>query len=289
MAVDEKYTVKVIETRGIRETTAHILDRPWHENRLPSTRALAGRTVELAAAEGRTFRHEFGDTTVDWRMTGADADPSEGTAEYDAAESRDGLFFVNYLTKSKEVAVTLVVDLERGTGLVLRNVLVASSGQHDFRGDCPSWREASLRQESYSCRVAGAEAAGPLPHLSAELVGKRAYARYSDDIIAEHVYLNRERLVWQGLGEDKYDSDAGCEHSTTWKVREKLYLLTWVEEHQPVGAALLMDFDAMRNTGMIFGIDDGGLVHHLCGAQLGLLGAVTYPPGHEPAHFQAAG
>jgi hypothetical protein len=285
MTTDEKHPVKILETRGLRQTTAHILDRPWDENRLPSTRALAGRAIELDAGDGRVFRHEFADAAVEWQTSGIDAAASHGAADYDAVESRDSVFFVNYLTESREVAVTLVLDLERGCGLALRNVLVSPTGGHDFRGDVPSWREANLRQEIYSCRIAGSDAAGPLPAPSAELVGKRAYARYADDIIAEHVYLNQERLVWQGLGRDKYESDAGCDHSTTWKVQDKLYLLTWVEESQPVGAALLMDFDAMRNTGVIFGIDESGLVHHLCGAQLGFLGEVTYPPGHEPAHF----
>ena len=285
MAIDERRAVKVIQTRGIRETTAHILDRPWDQNRLPSTQVLAGRSIDFDAGEGRKFRHEFDATTVNWSVEGVPAEQSGGTAEYDAVESRDGVFFINYLTELREVAVTLVADLEQGCGLVLRNILVSSTGGHDFRSNVPSWREANLRQESFSCRIAGVDPAGPLPHLSSELVGKRAYAQYADDIIAEHVYLNSQRLVWQGLGYDKYDSDAGCEHSTTWKVGEKLYLLTWVEENQPVGAALLMDFEAMRNTGMIFGIDESGLVHHLCGAKLGLLGEVSYPRGYEPAHF----
>ena len=47
--------------------------------------------------------------------------------------------------------------------------------------------------------------------------------------------------------------------------------LTWVEEWQAVGTALLLDYQALRNVGVLYGLDDSGHVHTLCGARLKLL------------------
>jgi hypothetical protein len=77
--------------------------------------------------------------------------------------------------------------------------------------------------------------------------------------------------------------------STTWKIAEDLYLLTWVEERQAVGAVLLMDFAEMRNVGVLFGRDDNGSVHTLCGARLTKLGEISYPVGYEPPGVNGCG
>ena len=74
--------------------------------------------------------------------------------------------------------------------------------------------------------------------------------------------------------------------STTWKIADDLYVLTWVEEWQAVGAVLLMDFAELRNVGVLFGRDDNGPVHTFCGARLCKLGEISYPAGYRAAGCQ---
>ena len=187
---------------------------------------------------------------------------------YDAVASRDAVYFVQVLHDGGTAATSIALNLGTGGAVLVRNDLVEGSERTD------------LQQALYAGVVTGSSAA--LPELSAELVGKRAYAEYADGHTAEHIYVNPRRFAWQGLGKFDY-SGSECDHSTTWKLDDGLFLLTWVEEWQAVGAVLLMDFTALRNVGVLFGKDDSGLVHTLCGARLALLGEINYPEGYEPA------
>jgi hypothetical protein len=225
---------------------------------------LGQREIAVTLDDGRAVEFSFDKEIVRWRSGREAADES---ATYNAVAARPNVYFVQFLHRDNLGATSLVLNLNSGGGVLVTNSLIGSADRTD------------LQQDLYPCIVTGSNA--PLPQLSTELVGKRAYAEYSDDHVAEHVYLNPRRIVWQGLG--KFDaSGAGCENSTTWKLDDQLFLLTWVEEWEPVGACLLLDYTAMRNVGVLFGQDDNGLVHELCGARLRMLGEITYPAGYEP-------
>lgn len=253
-----------LQTRGLRTRGRYDQGGPWANYRLPSTDELAQRDIAVTLDDGSTVEFSFDRENVRWRASGKAAFAS---ATYDAVAARPNTYFVQSLHPDNLTATSLVLNLNSGGGLLVTNSLI----QGDDRTD--------LQQDLYPCIVTGSN--GSFPELSAELVGKRAYAEYSDDHVAEHVYFNPRRIVWQGLG--KFDSSgSGCEHATTWKLDDQLFLLTWVEEWEPVGACLLLDYTAMRNVGVLFGQDDDGLVHELCGARLRMLGEITYPAGYEP-------
>jgi MoaF C-terminal domain/MoaF N-terminal domain len=261
--------VERLQTRGIRPKTPYDLGSPWADFRLPSTKELAGREISLALDEGSTLDLAFEADTLGWSWKRSDSTVEElRDTGYDAVASRDGVYFVQLLHDDQETATSIVLNLGSGGAVLVQNRLVHGQERSD------------LQQDLYAGCVAGSGAA--LPQLSAELVGRRAYAEYADGHTAEHVYLNPRRFVWQGLGKFDY-SGSECDHSTTWKIDDGLFLLTWVEEWQAVSAALLMDFTALRNVGVLFGQDDNGLVHTLCGARLKVLGETSYPEGYEPA------
>ncbi len=243
----------------------------WSDNRRASTDALAGREVALERDDARTVTFTFGAHSVSWK------DPGESStveAPYDAVELREGVFSVEILHPEvpgdgpwRREATSLALNTQTGGALFVRNTITLGE-------------ENEFRQDIYPCTIAGS--GGRFPELSAELVGRRAYAEYTDGRAAEHVYLNPYRFAWQGLGDFDY-SGAGCEDSTTWKLGDELFLLTWVEEWEPTGVVLLMDFAGLRNAGVILGRDDQGFFHFPCGARLVLLSRTTYPPGYEPA------
>ena len=253
-----------LQTRGLRPRAPYDQGGPWANYRLPSTEELASRDIALTLDDGSTVELSFDKETLRWRggpgATGA-------SATYDAVAVRPNIYFVQFLHRDNRTATSMVVNLNSGGGVLVTNSLI--------RGD----HRTDLQQDIYSCIVTGSN--GPFPQLTAELVGKRAYAEYSDDHVAEHVYFNPRRIVWQGLC--KFDSSGSeCDQATMWKLDDQLFLLTWVEEWEPVGACLLLDYTAMRNVGVLFGQDDNGLVHELCGARLRMLGEITYPAGYEP-------
>lgn len=258
-------TMERLQTRGLRTRAPYDQGGRWANYRLPSTEALGQRDVGVTLDDGRAVAFSFDEKLVRWRAGGEAASES---ATYDAVAVRPNIYFVQFLHRDNLAATSLILNLNSGGGVLVTNLLIPGHGRTD------------LQQDLYPCIVTGSN--GPFPQLSAELVGKRAYAEYSEDHVAEHLYLNPRRFVWQGLG--KFDSfGSECDHATTWKLDDQLFLLTWVEEWEPVGACLLLDYEAMRNVGVLFGQDDNGLVHELCGARLRMLGEIGYPAGYHPA------
>ncbi len=256
--------MEVLQTRGLRPKPSYDLGSPWADYRIDSSSDLAGREVSVTLDDGTETSYEFKETTVLSRTNGID---EVEESSYDATELRSGVFFVQIPTEDFESTTSLVLNFADESGVLVRNTLV-----YDLE-------RPNLRQVIWPFVFTGS--AGVLPEISAELVGKRAYAEYADGHTAEHIYVNPRRFGWQGLGKFDY-SGSELDDSTTWKIGEELYLLTWVEEWQAVAACLLLDFQQLRNTGILFGRDDKGKVHTLCGARLAKLGGVNYPAGYEP-------
>jgi len=256
--------VETLYTRGIRPRAPYDLRSPWADYRIPSTDELAGRDISLTLDDGTVVELSFGHDEVTWR-TGEDAAES---APYDAVAERENVYFIQFERTDKLATTSVVLNLGRGSGVLVRNTLVPGNSKTD------------LRQDLWAFTVTGSD--GVLPQLTADLVGRRAYAEYADGHTAEHIYVNPRRLAWQGLGKFDY-SGAELDHCTTWKIDDQLYLLTWVEEWQAVAAVLLLDYAALRNVGILFGQDDHGYVHTLCGARLSVLSQTDYPEGYEPS------
>ncbi|HTX62120.1 MAG TPA: MoaF N-terminal domain-containing protein [Acidimicrobiales bacterium] len=243
----------------------------WADNRLPSTDALAGREIALVRDDGRTVTYAFDTETVSWQEPG---ERSVIETSYDAVELRKDVFSADFLqteapgeNTSTRVGTSLALNTATGSAILVRQTITLGESQ-DFR------------QDIYPCTIAGSS--GTLPEMTAELVGRRAYAEYSDGTAAEHVYLNPRRIGWQGLGHFEY-SGSECDEATTWKLGDKLYVLTFVRDTEPTGVVLLLDYVGLRNAGVIMGRDDRGFFHFPVGARLAVLGDMPYPPGYEPA------
>jgi hypothetical protein len=265
--------VESLQARIFRPRAPYEQRIAWSDNRLASTDALAGKNVALERDDGKIVTFAFDSSTVSWKEPG---ETSTTDAPYHAVELREGVFSVDILHperpgESTRAATSLALNMQTVSALIVRNT-IALGAKRDFH------------QDIYPCTIAGS--GGTLPAISAELVGRRVYAEYSDGRAAEHVYLNPRRFAWQGLGGFDY-SGAGCEDSTTWKLGDDLFALTWVEEWEPTGVVLLMDFAGLRNAGVILGEDDQGFFHFPCGARLTILGRTDYPPGYEPAGLAA--
>lgn len=255
--------MEILQTRGIRPKRPYDLGSPWADYRTSSSEKLADRHIGITLDDGTEIEYSFDASTVSANTRRLEVTDS---GSYDAVELRPDIFFVQIPGADFESTTSLAINLTSNAGVLVRNRLVYGADRTD------------LEQVVYPFVVTGSD--GVLLEISADLVGKRAYAEYADGHTAEHIYVNPRRFAWQGLGKFDY-SGSEMDDATTWKIDGDLYLLTWVEEWQAVAAVLLLDFAQLRNVGVLFGRDDNGKVHTLCGARLAKLGEISYPPGYE--------
>ena len=90
--------------------------------------------------------------------------------------------------------------------------------------------------------------------MTEELVGKRIEYTYSPTERYEHIYLNGSFYTWHCLlGAEKGLADTDCCHS--YKLARNLYLFVWREKIVPTLGVVVLDLNAMRTTGKIFGYE----------------------------------
>ncbi|KAA9394920.1 molybdenum cofactor biosynthesis protein F [Kocuria coralli] len=118
----------------------------------------------------------------------------------------------------------------------------------------------------------------PVHAPTTELVGLRNHYRYSPTESYEHVYLTPTLYTWhciEGVERDLADTDA-CHHIG---IDEKLTLFVWREKIVPTLGLILIDLDAMRTDGKIFGndgFDADSLANFPVGATAAILNTTTY-------------
>jgi hypothetical protein len=238
-------------------------------NRLPSTDALAGETIDLLFDDGATMAMALSADTVRWTFTDGDR-TAHGEGSYDAVEIRTGVFFLDFAMAGGPFAFSHVIDREQGRAITVWNELTNEGGAKD------------LRELLRPSRLAGHTGAYAPIAQSRELLGRRVFCEYSREAALEHLYVNSRTLVWQWLlRPPELEFEVGIEAAAYWKVRDALFLLTTRGE-APIGLTLLMDFDQNRNVGRLFGHGDFGIVDRRCGAKITSLGAFAYPTGYTP-------
>jgi hypothetical protein len=238
-------------------------------NRLPSTDALAGETLELLFDDGATMTMALAAGTLRWRFTDGDR-TVQNEGAYDAVEIRPGIFFLDFAMASGPFAFSHVIDRERGRAITVWNELTDEGG------------ERGLREFLRPARLAGHTGEYEPIGQSRALLGRRVFCEYSREAALEHLYVNSRTLVWQWLlRPPELEFEVGIEAAGYWQIRDELFLLTTRGE-APIGLTLLMDFDQNRNVGRLFGQGDFGIVDRRCGAKITFLNAFTYPSGYKP-------
>ncbi|WDH20179.1 molybdenum cofactor biosynthesis F family protein [Pseudomonas chlororaphis] len=221
---------------------------------LPSLDDLNGRSLTLHFANGWRIEHLFGSRSLHWRDTESQA---SGETTYRATSIRSGIYLVDFLKSEKHQihSVSLILDLGR-------NIFTAVIGQ------MPS--QAETRVDLFSRALSGREltsvqaqfihgsidtpltASSPQHALTEELVGLHNQYVYSATEAYEHVYLNRNFYSWQclkGVEQGLADTDR-CHY---YKLAEQLYLFVWREKIVPTLGLVLIDLQAGRTDGKIFG------------------------------------
>ncbi|CRK57833.1 MoaF protein precursor [Alloactinosynnema sp. L-07] len=222
-------------------------------NRLPSV-SLDGTVWSV---DGRVI--EFGAATA----------AEDGVEDrYDAVEGAPGVYFVDRtFASTPHRAEVLVVDTTTGRTLTV----VSTIADEDTPGT------PRVAQTFQPGTLDGHEVIGAAPAPTRDLIGWRALYRYSPNHLYEHVYLSSQRYAWQCLvGEQRGHGDVDL--ATAYTLGGGLYVFTFREFRIPVATVWLYDLDAMRTTGVFFGLGADGTVRNAPGgANITALGRVAYP------------
>lgn len=125
----------------------------------------------------------------------------------------------------------------------------------------------------------GKAATSELP-LTADLVGRRVFWRYSDTHSFEHIYLEANRYCWHGLTGPEAGM-GGVEPTSTYKIAENLYLFVWSDTSVAFNGSIVVDTseEQITSRGRLFGWEAG----EKCGKQIivGATGRVLNITTHE--------
>jgi hypothetical protein len=166
---------------------------------------------------------------------------------------RPGIYLVGGIAGS--VSTAFVLDVDAGLVTLVEGTLPdeATRAESAFtrvqRGDEATGVHATLRHG----RIDGSTAEPHAP--TTELVGLRNRYDYSPTEVYEHVYLTPTLYAWhciEGVERGLADVDA-CHHVG---IRDRLTLFVWREKIVPTLGLILVDLDAMRTDGSIFGNAD---------------------------------
>ncbi|GAA1337099.1 molybdenum cofactor biosynthesis F family protein [Saccharothrix algeriensis] len=236
-------------------------------NRLPRSGALVGRTWTVRHDDGGELTLTFTDeSTVDWS-----AGDAKATDWYEAVEGAPGTFFVSLtFAATPRRSAVLVADVDSRRALTVESTIAET-------------RTEGVPQVSQVFRPGvldtgdGVGPKGEAPAPTRDLIGWRALYRYSPNHLYEHVYLSSERYAWQCLvGEQHGHGDVDL--ATAYRIGENRYVFTFREFRIPVATTWLYDLDAMRTTGMFFGLNGEGEIRNAPGgAHITSLGRVSYP------------
>lgn len=242
-------------------------------NRLPSSDALAGRTLRIAFPGSAlelecTAAHE-----MRWNAGGKGLEKGW----YEAIRVAPDTWFID--TKrgaAPKEAFTLLVN-ERSL-----RVLGIRCHVNDARAGVD---EPRVQQEFLvgTLDAPGHEASGIVPHETRDLIGLRTFQTYSPNHTYEHTYLNSQRYAWQCLvGVQRGQGDVDM--ASYYQFDEDQYVFTFREFIIPVASVFFFNFSSGRSTGKFLGVTGAGEVeNNPAGAFMHRASMTFYDPEATPA------
>ncbi len=240
-------------------------------NRLPQTDALINQAMRITLDSGESFGLEFASRNeVVWQDN-----HENGTDWCEVVEVAPQTYFIDMtFSHQPRQSQTFVANVQTRHVLAIRTIM----------------REGDIGKEpravhEFSPAVLGDATippAGHKPGPTRDLIGLRALYDYGPEQIMEHIYLNSERYVWQGIiGPLRGQGDVDM--STVYKFDDNQYIFTFREFGLPVSTVFFYNWDQMRLTGKFFAIDDDGAIANTpAGAIIMKLSMAFYPLELQP-------
>lgn len=239
-------------------------------NRLPVTDALAGQSL-LISFPARALRLDFASReAVSWSLG-----RERGSDWYEAIEVAPSTFFVDMTFRARpREALSLILNT------VSRRVLGIRQKVREQRVD-----SQPLVEQGFDVGVLGDPALAPggfEPAPTRDLIGLRAFYRYSPRHLYEHVYLSSERYCWQCLvGEQRGHGDVDL--ATTYRFDADQYVFTFREFIIPVASVFFYNMKELRSTGKFLGVTaNGAIENNRAGAFIQKASMTYYGKDWEP-------
>ncbi|SEI89783.1 Molybdenum cofactor biosynthesis protein F [Pseudomonas linyingensis] len=248
---------------------------------LPQLADLAGEHFTLHFANGWVIDHRFEADRLSW--SAADGH-STGSAPYRATSVRPGIYLVDFIKseKGQDWSISLVMDIltQSFTAVIGRMPEEADTREGLYARALAGKNLTSVEVEFYHGSLDKPWQDGACPHaLSRELVGMRNLYRYSPSEVYEHIYLNDNFYSWQclkGVEQGLCDTDR-CHY---YKIADQLYLFVWREKIVPTLGLVMIDLQAHRSDGKIFGYAGGSfdeLANFPVASHCSILNITEYP------------
>ncbi|MNQ27122.1 Molybdenum cofactor biosynthesis protein F [compost metagenome] len=248
---------------------------------LPQLADLAGEHFTLHFANGWVIDHRFEADRLSW--SAADGH-STGSAPYRATSVRPGIYLVDFIKseKGQDWSISLVMDTltQSFTAVIGRMPEEADTREGLYARALAGKNLTSVEVEFYHGSLDKPWQDGACPHaLSRELVGMRNLYRYSPSEVYEHIYLNDNFYSWQclkGVEQGLCDTDR-CHY---YKIADQLYLFVWREKIVPTLGLVMIDLQAHRSDGKIFGYAGGSfdeLANFPVASHCSILNITEYP------------
>lgn len=240
-------------------------------NRLPQTEALMNQTLEITLDSGASFELEFVDRNqVVWQ-----SGDERGTDWCEAVEVAPQTYFVDMIfAHQRRQSQTFIVNVQTRWVLGIRTIL-----REGDVGDEPR------AVHEFSPGVLGDPEAPPTgckPAPTRDLIGLRGLYDYGPEQCIEHIYLNSERYVWQGII-GSLRGEADVDMASYYRFDDNQYIFAFREFGLPVSTVFFYNWDQMRSTGKFFAIgEDGAVANTPAGAFIHKLSVAFYPPEWQP-------
>jgi hypothetical protein len=240
-------------------------------NRLPQTTALVNQTLKITLDSGSFFELELVERNqVMWKSGN-----ERGVDWCEVVEVAPQTYFVDMtFGHQPRQSQTFIVNFHTRQVLGIRTIL----------------REGAVGKEPRAVQefVPGVlgdpeiPPTGRKPAPTRDLIGLRGLYDYGPEQCIEHIYLNSERYVWQGIiGSLRGQADADL--ATYYKFGDNQYIFAFREFGLPVSTVFFYNWDQMRSTGKFFAIgDDGAIANTPAGALIKKLSMAFYPLDMQP-------
>lgn len=230
-----------------------------NSNKLAMTDHLVGKSLNLAFEGGESASCKFVSSEIlQWTEEGETEE-----ACYFATNIRAGLYFIDYVKTGvlPSTSVSIIVDFDASVATVILARLPEREIAHSsILARAQQRKELTLVETSFRRASIGARFESNAKHhkKTSDLLGLRVRHTYSPTELYEHIYLNQNKYCWhciQGSERGLGDVDL-CYY---FSLRSGLYLFVWCEKIVPTVGVVLIDLDALKTTGKIFGYQDNDL------------------------------
>jgi len=268
-----------MNTQSTNDTPATFDDSFTNElgqNRLSESSRLHGRTLSLHFQDTPAQVSFDNHRGASWNGLPLGAGLAQGNGEVNVVEAAAELCFVELSLPPEHLqSAILIVDERLGHVELVQTQVVPGRKQEGHA--------TNIVQTLHQGCLDGVKIDSPIPHITDELIGKRALSIYSPNLAVEHIYINSQWYTYHIIGGARH-GDCDCDEATFYKLRDEVYLVLFREKAVDVGIIFVFDTKVWHSTGMAVGMvnKSGRFNSAPIGARMELLSHTRYPEGHTP-------